>query len=50
MLLPLCLYSWEAETIRFSQPVCIESRFGSPFFKMIGDFKKEVVASLKKMI
>ena len=41
-----CLHSWEAETVRFSRPVCIESRFGSPFFKMIGDFKKEVVASL----
>ena len=41
-----CLHSWEAETVRFSHPVCIENRFGSPFFKMIGDFKKEVVASL----
>ena len=41
-----CLHSWEAEAVRFSRPVCIESRFGSPFFKMIGDFKKEVVASL----
>ena len=45
-----CLHSWEAETIRFNQPVCIESRFGSPFFKMIGDFKKEVVAALRKAI
>jgi len=26
------------------------NRFGSPFFKMIGDFKKEVVAALRKMI
>ena len=41
-----CLHSWEAEAVRFSRPVCIESRFGRPFFKMIGDFKKEVVASL----
>ena len=45
-----CLHSWEAETVRFSRPVCIESRFGSPFFKMIGDFKKEVVIALRKEI
>lgn len=45
-----CLHIWEAETIRFSQPVCIESRFGSPFFKMIGNFKKEVVDALRKAI
>lgn len=45
-----CLHSWEAETVRFSRPVCIESRFGSPFFKMIGDFKKEVVIALRKKI
>lgn len=45
-----CLHSWEAETVRFSHPIYIESRFGSPFFKMIGDFKKEVVAALKKEI
>ena len=45
-----CLHSWEAETIRFSHPVCIERRFGSPFFKMVGDFKKEVVATLRKEI
>ena len=45
-----CLHSWEAETVRFSRPVCIESRFGSPFFKMIGDFKKEVVAALRKAL
>lgn len=43
-----CLHWWDAETIRFSRPVCIESRFGSPYFKMIGDFKKEVVAALRK--
>lgn len=45
-----CLHSWDAETIRFNHPVCIESRFGSPYFKMIGDFKKEVVSALRKMI
>ncbi len=45
-----CLHSWDAETIRFKCPVCIESRFGSPFFKMIGDFKKEVVSALRKAI
>ena len=45
-----CLHSWEANTVRFGCPVCIESRFGSPFFKMIGDFKKEVVAALRKDI
>ena len=45
-----CLHSWEAETVRFSRPVYIESRFGSPFFKMIGDFKKEVVIALRKEI
>lgn len=45
-----CLHSWAAETVRFIRPVCIESRFGSPFFKMIGDFKKEVVAALRKTI
>lgn len=45
-----CLHIWEAEPTRFSQPVCIESRFGSPFFKMIGDFKKEVVDALRKAI
>ena len=45
-----CLHNWEAETVRFSRPVCIASRFGSPFFKMIGDFKKEVVTALKKEI
>ncbi len=44
-----CLHSWEAETIRFSRPVCIESRFGSPFFKMIGNFKKEVVSALTQI-
>ncbi|MDD7527711.1 MAG: hypothetical protein SPK34_11125 [Bacteroidaceae bacterium] len=44
------LHSWEAETIRFSRPVCIASRFGSPFFKIIGDFKREVVAALKKAL
>lgn len=43
-----CLHSWEADTVRFSRPVHIESRFGSPFFKMIGDFRKEVVAALRK--
>ena len=43
-----CIHSWAAETIRFSQPVCIESKFGSPYFKLIGNFKKEVVAALKK--
>lgn len=45
-----CLHWWAAETIRFSRPVCIESRFGSPYFKMIGDFKKEVVAALRKVV
>ena len=45
-----CLHSWIAETICFSRPVCIESRFGSPFFKMIGDLKKEVVTALRKEI
>ena len=45
-----CLHSWTAETVRFSRPVCIESRFGSPFFKMIGDFMKEVMDALKKAI
>ena len=45
-----CLHSWEAETIRFSCPVCIASRFGPPFFKMIGKFKTEVVAALRKAI
>jgi hypothetical protein len=45
-----CLHIWEAETIRFNRPVCIESRFGSPFFKMIGDFKKEVADALRKEI
>lgn len=45
-----CIHSWAADTIRFSQPVCISSRFGSPYFKLIGDFKKEVVAVLKKVI
>ena len=45
-----CLHSWAAETIRFSRPVCISSRFGSPYFKLIGDFKKEVVAAIKKEI
>ena len=44
-----CLHSWEAETIRFSRPVCIESRFGSPFFKMIGNFKKEIVSALTQI-
>ena len=44
------LHSWEAETIRFSRPVCIASRFGSPFFKIIGDFKREVVAAIKKAL
>jgi len=44
------LHSWEAETIRFSRPVCIGNRFGSPFFKMIGDFKKDVVTALRKAI
>ena len=45
-----CLHSWAAETRRFSRPVCISSRFGSPYFKLIGDFKKEVVAVLKNEI
>ena len=45
-----CLHSWAAETIRLSHPVCISSRFGSPYFKLIGDFKKEVVAVLRKEI
>lgn len=43
-----CVHSWAAEKIRFSHPVCIESKFGSPYFKLIGDFKTEVVAALKK--
>ena len=45
-----CVHSWAAETIRFSRPICIPSRFGSPYFKLIGDFKKEVVAAIKKKI
>lgn len=45
-----CLHSWAAETIRFSRTVCITNRFGSPYFKLIGDFKKEVVATLRKEI
>ncbi len=45
-----CVHSWAAETIRFSHPICISSRFGSPYFKLIGDFKKEVVTALKKEI
>ena len=45
-----CAHSWVAETIRFSRPVRISSRFGSPYFKLIGDFKKEVVAALKEEI
>lgn len=45
-----CMHSWEADTVRFSQPVIISNRFGSPYFKLIGDFKKEIVAALKKMI
>jgi len=45
-----CLHSWAAETIRFSHPVCISNRFGSPYFKLIGDFKKEVVDALNKAI
>ena len=45
-----CLHSWTAETVRFSHPVCIERWFGSPFFKMIGDFKKEVIAALRKEV
>ncbi len=45
-----CLHSWEAEAIRFSRPVCIESRFGSPYFKMIGSFTNEVVSALRKTI
>lgn len=45
-----CLHGWSADAVRFSRSVCIESRFGSPFFKMIGDFKKEVVDALTKEI
>ena len=45
-----CVHNWAAKTIRFSRPVCISSRFGSPYFKLIGDFKKEVVAAIKKEI
>ena len=44
------IHCWEVETIRFEQPVCITSRFGSPFFKLIGDFRKEVVSALKDKI
>ena len=45
-----CVHGWAAETIHFSRPVCISSRFGSPFFKLIGDFKKDVIVALKKEI
>lgn len=45
-----CLHIWEAETIRFGQPVCIARRFGPPFFKIIGDFKRDVVDALRKAI
>ena len=45
-----CAHSWKAERVKFDTPLCIESRFGSPYFKLIGDFKKEVIAVLKKSI
>lgn len=45
-----CLHIWEAETIRFGQPICIARRFGPPFFKIIGDFKKDVIDALRKAI
>ena len=45
-----CAHSWKAERVKFDKPLCIERRFGSPYFKLIGDFKKEVIAVLKKSI
>ena len=45
-----CVHSWAAERIRFGRPLCIQSKFGSPYFKMIGEFKEEVVAAIKKAI
>jgi hypothetical protein len=45
-----CAHSWDAETIRFKRPVLISKRFGSPYFKLIGDFKREVISELKKAI
>lgn len=45
-----CTHTWKAERVKFVNSLCIESRFGSPYFKLIGDFKREVIAALKKSL
>ena len=45
-----CAHTWKAERVKFVKSLCIENRFGSPYFKLIGDFKREVIAALKKSL
>ena len=45
-----CAHSWKAERVQFAKSLCIKNRFGSPYFKLIGEFKGEVIAALKKSL
>lgn len=45
-----CAHTWGAETVCFDKPLTIERRFGSPYFKLIGDFRKEIIVAIKKIV
>lgn len=45
-----CAHSWKAEAICFESSIIITRRFGSPYFKLIGDFRREITDAIKRKI